>query len=213
MAGPQAAMGSLQATIGEGDHEQPLMMGVLQAVRELAQDVQDLKLSAYRMWEGPRDWSYVARGIELRKLYGAECSKARGTGKQLGGVKNWLLLGFYWAFQEDKGVAQESKDLMRETMGKLIENEEGDPDVGKVMQLSHLVTHISVAEGRRASYITIAVSGKEGEAVLELLEAAWKREGKRQTEAAPPKPVLKELKEAERKARGQLKGGAKGGGR
>ena len=208
-----AAMGGVQATIGEGDHEQPLMLGVLQAVRELAQDMQDLKLSAYRMWEGPRDWNYVAKGMELRKEYGTACSKARGTAKQVGGIKTWMLMALYWAHQDDPKVGQEAKKQMEELVGKLVKNADGDADMANVMKLSPLVTHVSVAEGRKASYITIAVSAGEGEKVLQLLEEAWGIAGRRQTEAAPPKPVMKELKDAERKARAQLKGGAKGAGR
>ena len=110
-------------------------------------------------------------------------------------------------------MGQNAKKQMEELVGKLVKNAEGDADIAQVMQLSPLVTHVSVAEGRRASYLTIAVSAGDGEKVLQLLEAAWAVAGQRQTEAAPPKPVMKELKDAERKARAKLKGGAKGEGR
>ena len=61
--------------------------------------------------------------------------------------------------------------------------------------------HIEVAAGRGKSYITIAMSTGVGEQVLELFEEAWGRQGQRQVDPPPPKPVMRELKEVERKAR------------
>ena len=94
----EAARRALPETIGEGEHQQPLMMGVLQAVRELAHDVQDLKMTAYNYWEGPVDWTYVKMALDYRREYGIACSNARGTSRKVGAVKNYLLAALYMAY-------------------------------------------------------------------------------------------------------------------
>ena len=205
-----AAMGHLPATIGEGEHQQPIMMGMLQAMGTLARDVQDLKMAAYRFWEGPTEWTYVTKGIEMRKEYGRMCSQARGTGRKMGGVKNYLLAAFFVAHQADARAEQAKKTELEEIIGKKVRNGEGKIDMSLFHLVAGMVTHIDVAAAKHANYITIGVTGTEGRRVLEILEETWGKQAKMQEDPPPPKPVLRELREAERKAREAMKGTGKG---
>ena len=95
-------------------------------------------------------------------------------------------------------------------MGNLVTNGEGKVDVQMFQQISHMVTHIEVTGTKYASYITISVAGAQGEKVLNLLEEVWGKQGRRQTDPPPPKPIMKELRDIERRAREGAKGGGKG---
>ena len=193
-------------TIGQGDHEQPLMLGVLQALRGLSTDVQELKGATYKQWEGPADWGYVTKSLEFRKDYGKACSEARGTGKKVGAVKNRLLMAMYLVHQADPQAQEVNKKKMEDLLGKLYRDGGGKLNITKVQEAAHLVKHIDVAAGRGKSYITIAMHDGVGAQVLEMLEAVWELQGQRQVDPPPPKPVMKELKDAERKARSALRG-------
>ena len=91
---PPNGMGNLPGVIGTGVHQQPLMLGVLQAIRTLNLEVTDLRMAAYRFWEGPVDWKYVTNALLMKKEYGKACSEAKGTRTKVGAIKNWLMAAF-----------------------------------------------------------------------------------------------------------------------
>ena len=104
-------------------------------------------------------------------------------------------------------ATEENNNTMETMLGKLYRNDSGDLVMTRVKEAAHLVKHIEVAAGRGKSYITIAMAEGEGQRILQMLEAMWSRQGKRQVDPPPPKPVMKELKEAERKARNAMREG------
>ena len=151
-------MVSPATTLGREEHEQPLMLGMMQALRGLSTDVQELKGAVYNHWEGPVGWTYVEKALELRREYGAACAKAKGTGRKVGGVKNYLLLAFFLAHQADPGAKEDNKRKMEELVGKLCRTIGGSLSIEKVQEVAHLVKHIEVAKGRGKTYLTIAMS-------------------------------------------------------
>ena len=149
-------------------------------------------------------------GDKATKLWEGVCG---GEGQRDAGgraVKNWLLVGLYVAYMEDGGVDAAKKDQMRDLIGKEIVNAEGNIDTQNFGKIAHMVTHIEVTAAKYASYLTISVTGVAGGKVLTLMEEAWAKEAKTQVDPPPPKPILKELKEMEMKARAVMKGGGKG---
>ena len=72
------------------------------------------------------------------------------------------------------------------------------------------VTRLSQQFQRLAKSGASLMVFSSGEKVLQLLEEVWVRQGKRQLDPPPPKPILKELRETERRARAAMKGGGKG---
>ena len=95
---------------------------------------------------------------------------------------------------------------MEELLGKKLRNEKGSLSIDQVQAVASLVKHIEVAQGKHKSYITIAMCRGDGMKILELFEEVWARQGKRQLDAPPPKPVMKELKDYERNRRQALQG-------
>ena len=159
------AMGSLPATVGKGDYEQPLMMAMLQGMNELALDVADMKGAIYRSWEGPADWSYVTQGISYRKEYGKKRQEAKGTQARVGHVKNYILAAMYMACKADKEVAEEDKKRLEEIIGKFLRDADGKLQLENATNLEHLVAHCQVIQGKKKSYINILMrEGDEAEA-------------------------------------------------
>ena len=115
-----------------------------------------------------------------------------------------MLMGFYLAHQADPIVTAEDKTKMEDLVGKRYRGPDNKLTVEKILEAAHLVRHAEVAAGKGKSYITISMAKGEGEAVLEMLEKAWGKLGKVQVDPPPPKPVMKELKEAERRARNAM---------
>ena len=208
--GMASGMGALPATIGTGAHQQPLMLGVLQAIRTIGTDVQGLKMASCKFGEGPAEWKYVAMGVQIRKEYGQACSAAKGTGYRVGAVKNWLKAGFYVTYMEDSDATAEGNEAVKNLMGKYLLNADGRVDTKNFGNIAHMVTHVEVTQVRHAYYLTVSVTGEEGQKALILLEDVWGKQAQRQTDPPPPKPILKELRDVERKARDAVKGGGKG---
>ena len=118
-----AMVRGLPSTIGEGEHVQPLMVGVLQGMRELTMKVQDLEGMMYVGWEGPVNWAYADKCFGLKKEYGVACQKAAGT--KVGHIKNHLLMGLYAAFLEDKSVPDQQKQELEDILGPLYRDSAG----------------------------------------------------------------------------------------
>ena len=110
----------------------------------------------------------------------------------------------------------EDKRRISELVGKHYRNKDGKLDVNLATEASKVTGHVEVNDGRHAAYITFQARGPDAEEILRLFEKAWAREGEMQTDPPLPKPVLRDLKKAERAGREALmqakgKGRGKGG--
>ena len=117
-------MGTLPDRVGTGDHEQPLMMAVLQGITELSMDVADLKGAIYnKSYEGPAEWRYLKEAIEYKKSYVKKCQEAKGSGTVVGHAKNYVLAGMYMAYKRDPENSKDKKYRMEELVGKLLRDD------------------------------------------------------------------------------------------
>ena len=189
------ALGNLPATVGKGEFEQPLMEAVLSGMRDLAMEVADLKGAIYHAWEGPPEWDYVTKGIEYRKHYSDQCRAAKGTGTSLGHMKNYVAMGLVMAYRGDKTNSRESNLAMEELVGQRLRNKERKMDLMNARQLADLVAHCQVVKTKKKSFVNIlGTNTPEGQRFMTLIEAALEKEGTRQWDPAPSKPVHKDLK-------------------
>ena len=72
-------MGTLPPTVGEGEYEQPLMQAILQNIRDLNIDNEQLKAAVYHTWELPVDSPYIQIPAEYKDHYSSDCRQKRGT--------------------------------------------------------------------------------------------------------------------------------------
>ena len=110
------AMGKLPVSIGEGEYQQPLMMGMLQAIATTARDVADLRMAVVKSYEGPVQWSYPAEAAKSTKTYAELARQVKGTKTNLGPAKNYAAAGLLIALLDDNQVGAEDKDEVRSMM-------------------------------------------------------------------------------------------------
>ena len=212
----EAAADGIPETGGEGDHEQPLVLGMLQGMQVLSLAVADLQGVVYKQWKGPPGWRYVTQAVEYRKAYGKRCVEVAGKGVKLGAAKNWAMFGLFKAYMEDDGNRLEDKKRMSELVGKHYRNREGNLDIALAAQAAKVTGHVEVNDAKHAAYITYQARGPDAKEILALFEKAWAKEGEEQMDPPLPKPVLRDLRRAERAGRDALmqakgKGRGKGG--
>ena len=194
-------LGNLPERVGMGDHEQPIMMAVLQGITELSMDVADLKGATYESYEGPAEWRYLKEAIDYKKSYGKKCQEVKGSGTVVGHAKNDVLAGMYMAYQRDPENSKEKKDRMEELVGKLLRDDGNKLDLNRARGLEKLVAHCQVIPGKKKSYVNLKMRDGPGEEVEKLLEEALLREGSRQWDPPPSRSVQRDLKTAMIQAR------------
>ena len=105
---------------------------------------------------------------------------------------------------------------MSELVGKHDRNKDSKLDITLAEQAAKVTGHVEVNDARHAAYITFQARGPDAAEILGLFEKAWAREGEEQMDPPLPKPVLRDLKKAEKAGRDALmqakgKGRGKGG--
>ena len=205
-AGTRSHMGDLPTTVGQGEYEQPLMEAVLQGMRDMAVDIQELKAANYDSWELPPDSDYVTECLTMKDQYVKDCREKKGT--NIGDMKNYVFFGLMKALTEDKRTRPQAKAAAMEIIGKRMKNSEGEFDLTNAKKLGDLVGHCQVirTKNRKKAFANIMIrEGEEGSRVETLLFEALMMEGTRQWDSAPPKPVHKNLRDALTVARGKKK--------
>ena len=210
-------MGNLALTVGEGEYNQPMMMGILQAVTETARDVADLRTAMIRSYEGPVQWSYATLARRCLQSYAEEARRVKGTQTNLGPPKNYAAVGLAQAVLEDKAVPKEDRAALKDILrGRVLERAAGGSSTAEKVTLSQakkmedVVLYCQVTVGKKKSYVNLHCSDSPaGQQFANLLERALLLEGRRQWEAPPLKPVHRDLRSAMLAARGSRpRGGA-----
>ena len=197
-----AIMGSLPARVGKGEHEKPLLEAMVQGMRDLAMDVTDLKGAFYMSWELPRDPNYVTRGMEYKEAYGKACRDIKGKGQNIGHQKNYVFMGLFIALKEDKDVSEEDQKTLEKIIGsKLRDSTTNTLSLKEVKSISGIIGHCQVVRPEKKGFINLHFKGPEGMVVQKRMEEAMDREGDRQGDGGPPKPVFRDLEDALAKAR------------
>ena len=102
-------LGSLPTTIGTGEHEKSILEAVLQGMRDLSMDVQDLKGTTYLSWELEKDSECITQGMKYKEQYSEYCRKNKGKGIDLGHQRNYIFMGLLMSMNKDKDLDPEGK--------------------------------------------------------------------------------------------------------
>ena len=120
-------------------------------------------------------------------------------------------MGVFLACLEDKQVDLEVRKELESILGTRYRSE-GICTTANAHKVHKLIGHLTVAQGKKATYMTIGVKGEEGRRMYALLRQGITNLGKEQEDPPIATPVFKDLKQAERAARAALKGKGKGKG-
>ena len=190
----RAALGNLPATLGEGEHERPIMEAMMLGMRDLSLGLQDIVGVTVESWELSRDSPYVEKSMEWKDRYFKDCKANRGKGVDLGHMKNYVFLALFLAHKADKDGTQEEKDTMEELIGKKVRNSDGALDVGNVKALAPMVSYCQIVRTAKKGFLNITLRGEEGMKVKAILDRALGRAGKRQWDSPMQKPIHKDIK-------------------
>ena len=188
-------LGNLGTTVGSGEHEKPILEAVLQGMRDLSMDVQDLKGAVYQSWELERDSQYISQGMTYKEQYSQDCRENKGKGVDLGHQKNYIFAGFLMAMKTDKDLGPEGLAQVNALLEKMRDTK-GDLNLARVKSICHLVAHCQVVRTKKKGFVNILLRGPEGELLMQHLDKAFNRDGKRQWDPTVPKPIHKDLKMA-----------------
>ena len=190
----KAALGNLPTTLGEGEHERPLMEAMALGMRDLSLGLQDVIGVTVESWELARDSPYVEKAMEWKDRYIKDCKASRGRGIDLGHMKNYILLGLFMAHQKEAGSTQEHKDTMEAMIGKKLRNGEGKIDLGNIKNLAPMVSYCQIVRTAKKGFLNITLRGDEGMQVKVIMDQALGRAGKRQWDSPMARPIHKDLK-------------------
>ena len=190
----RSTLGNLPTTLGEGEHERPLMEAMMLGIRDLSLGVQDLMGVVVESWELQRDSPYVEKAMELKDRYFKDCKANRGKGIDLGHMKNYVFLSLYQAHRADQQGTQEERDTMEELIGKKVRNSEGSLDIGNVKSLAPMVSYCQITRTQKKGFLNLTLRGDDGLKVKAILDRALARAGKRQWDSPMSRPIHRDIK-------------------
>ena len=112
-------------------------------------------------------------------------------------MKNYVALGLYLAYKADTENTAENKKILETMVKSRCKNAEDKIELRNAKNLEDLVTYCQVTKTQNKCFINMNCTDTEdGKKFMELMANAFNREGKRQWDPPPPKPVHRDLKEA-----------------
>ena len=189
-------MGALPPEVGTGDYRRPLMEGVLQGMKDLALDVQEMKAVVIQTWELERGSEYVKKAMEMKEAYVQEARSVKGQGVDLGHMKNWVFVGLWLAMLKDRDVSTADMEEVNRQVGELVKVD-GRVMMRRAKEVARLVAYCQVTRTPKKAFLNIAfVQGSAQERLQIIFERVMQREGVRRYDVAPLKPMQRELNEA-----------------
>ena len=188
-------LGRLPQEIGEGEHRQPLLAGMIQGLGYLAGQVELLRDMAVLGWEGPVDWDLALGAKQAMRVYAEHCKNAKG--KSLGHAKNYVVIGLFLAAMDmDSQRFRQEQARLEQVVGVKVRGEDGKVTFGKATALNTIVGYGQVAISRKKAFVNLQGKGLQGQEMVEAFRPFLEVQGRQQEEVAPSIPVFKELKGA-----------------
>ena len=192
-------MGNLAETVGEGPHARPLMEAVLEGMKDLTKEVQELKANACMSWEVDLKSAYLDKAMEMKEVYVAKCKEVRGQGKDLGNIRNYVFIGLFLQYLQDRDVSLEERRLMEDLVGAKIRDGNKTLNLDLAPNLNSIVAVCTVVRTKKKGFVNLEMK-KEGVQLMDLMAKALGREGKQQHQLMHMHPVHADLSKALRAA-------------
>ena len=120
--------------------------------------------------------------------------KNKGTDTRTGSAMNYVFAGFMVAVTKDTGASTEDQEKVTTAMLEKLDDGKGKLDMSKAEQLSSIVGHAQVVKAKKCSYVSYRLHEGHDD-LARILNRAFLRAGKRQTDPPPPKPVSRDLRQ------------------
>ena len=97
-----------------------MLQAAAQGLTDLGRLVGELQGAVYVSYEVALDSVYLEKGNLVVELYSKDCKEAKGKGVNLGSAKHYLMIGLYWAYQDDKNTTATDKLIWTDLIGKIV---------------------------------------------------------------------------------------------
>ena len=192
-SGTYAGMfGNLEERVGEGPHARPLMEAVLEGMKDLTKEVQELKANTCMSWEVDLKSAYLDKAMEMKDVYVAKCKEVRGQGKDLGNIRNYVFIGLYLTYLQDKDVSLEDRRMMEDLVGAKIRDGSKTLNLDLAPNLNSIVAVCTVVRTKKKGFVNLEMK-KPAAQLLEIMGKALDREGKQQHTLMHMHPVHADL--------------------
>ena len=188
----QHGYGEPLETIGEGEHEQTVMMAVTQALADHERRIGQAEAVLFQSWAlkpGPVPETALAR----MKDYAAACRQAKGTKTKVGHGKNYCFFGLLEGLLKAGAVAGTVEKEVEEILERLCSTGPKQVEVWQAHKLEEVVAYAQVTKGKNVIYLNIRLHDSHRD-LERRLEETWAKLGDRQWDPPPPKPVMRDLR-------------------
>ena len=184
--------------VGKDEFQRTVTQALVEEAVDIGFRLTQLEHATYDAWEMPTANGYVIEAEKWKATWQRKCNEVKGKqGSNIGGVKNYVLLGLVNAYLMDGNSKKDDKKYMKEVVLKICADDKGDVIPTKVKLLHEIVAHASVVVVKKAekAYINLCVRESQ-ERIKILFRTALDASGKRQWDPPPLKPRTRDLREA-----------------
>jgi hypothetical protein len=184
--------------VGKDEFERTVTQALVEEAVDIGFRLTQLEHATYDAWEIRAESIYVTEAQKWKQTWQRKCAESKGTkGSNVGGVKNYVLLGLVNAYLMDDDTTKEDKKYMKDVVLRICADGRGEVVPTKVKLLHEIVSHATVTVVKKAdkAYINLCVRGSQ-ERIKILFRKALDAAGKRQWDPPPLKPRTRDLREA-----------------
>ena len=182
--------------VGTGEHAQSLLTALTQSSTTNARDLANMQAAVVASYEIERNTSpYLVYPKQCLQKFSEHCKAQKGKAQHTGHPKNYVMIGLVEALMQDKDATPEEKENAKLTVRNKVLAPDGKVDLMKAQEIGSIASFAQVAVTPKKGFISIALHPSiENQALMVALDKAFLREGARQWDPPPPKPVNKDLR-------------------
>jgi hypothetical protein len=187
---------ALNVSVGTGEHQQNILTALTQSSTTNARDLANLQATSVANYEiNNAKSNYLIFPKQCLIKFSEHCKMMKGKPQHTGHPKNYVLIGLAEALIIDKDATPEEKEIARLTVRSKVIDAEGKVDLTKAQEIGAVASFCQVTITPKKGFINIALyPNAQNQILMAALDKAFLREGIRQWDPPPPKPVNKDLR-------------------
>ncbi len=189
-------LAQLNMKVGTGEHAQSLLTALTQSSTTNARDLANMQAAVVASYEIEKNTSpYLVYPKQCLQKFSEHCKAQKGKAQHTGHPKNYVMIGLVEALMQDKDATPEEKENAKLTVRNKVLAVDGKIDLMKAQEIGSIASFAQVTVTPKKGFISIALHPSiENQALMVALDKAFLREGARQWDPPPPKPVNKDLR-------------------
>jgi hypothetical protein len=189
-------LAQLSMKVGTGEHAQSLLTALTQSATTNARDMANMQAAVVASYEIESNTSqYLIYPKQCLQKFSEHCKAQKGKQQHTGHPKNYVMIGLVEALMQDKDATAEEQETAKTAVRDKVLTPDGKVDLAKAQNIGSIASFAQVTVTPKKGFISIALyPSAENQALMMALDKAFLREGVRQWDPPPPKPVNKDLR-------------------